>query len=195
MHTAVFESVLAKLKRGGRERLDGFALEEFSGITSSEWITLVEIFKRDNDFSALSLLLSNDDFFELLRNKIYSQDANSNDYVSALIYAHKFGAIDDAVERLIMAIDGLPHWPLGTALSYLSLVPIPEVMVGIYLKSLFGIVISGEGDPVLLLKSAGEILRVKDYIPKTSDYVNMLARLRNPDKRIRLKAISEISTL
>lgn len=193
MHTVAYENVLAKLKRGGRARLDGFFSDEFTGITPNERNELVDLFKADNDFPTLRLLLPEDEFCELLRVAIKTLDVQTNGYVSALISAYGVGAIENSIERLVNSMGGLPPWPLGTALSFLSSVTIPSKVMRNYSNALFAILSGKNTTSASMLKASNEILKVKGYVPRSVEFMDMSSRLQAKDNRVRAAALADLA--
>lgn len=192
MHTEAFTAVVAKLNRGGRERLDGFLPSEFSGITDQERSELAEVFAQDNDFQALSTLLSEAEFAELLRNCIGALERNSDGYVSALIWAGKVGAIDDALDRLVTCMCNVSTWAAGSALSFLGGLEIPADATTSYVEALVGMLNKKDATPVITLKASAELLRLKGVKAKSAEYIELSNRLQAKDRRVRGGALAEL---
>lgn len=192
MHTEPYTAVMAKLKNNGRERLDGFLPSEFYGITEDERNELERLFAQDYDFQGLSSLLSETEFRGFLRISIAALDRDSDDYVSAVIWCGKAGAMNDAICRLIAGMCNVSIWALGSALSFLSGVTMPRDAVGDYIKALVAVLNKKNVTPVLMLKASAELLRMKGFQPKSTEYIEFANRLQAKDRRVRDAALAEI---
>jgi hypothetical protein len=192
MHTEAYTAVMAKVKRGGRERLDGFLPSEFSGISNQERSELVNVFTRENDFLALSAILSKAEFSEFLRNSTEGLDRKSDGYVSALIWAGKVGAIENAPERLVACMPSVSTWAIGEALSYLSSIAIPNDVIKNYIVALVGVLKKKDAAPHVTLKASSELLRLKGIKPKSGEYIELSNRLQAKDRRVKDKALTEL---
>ena len=192
MHTETYTAVVAKLKRGGRERLDGFLSSEFFGITADERSELTSVFTKDNDFQALSVLLPEGEFAELLRNSIGSLEHDSDGYACALIWAAKVGATDDALEKLVACMESASIWAIGSALSFLGGVAIPAQMTGRYFQVLVDVLSKKVSTPAMVLKASAELLRLKGVEPRSAEYIELSNRLQAKDRREKEAALAEL---
>lgn len=195
MHTEKYKTILTKLKRGGKERLDGFLPSEFSGITADEKRELAAILAQDNDFQALSVLLLEDEFAELLRSSIETLECNSDSYVDALIWAGKVRAVDNVLDRLVTCMGHMSNWATGSAINFLSVTVIPTSLIGSYFEALAGVLNRKDTTPILALKASAEILRLKGIEPKSAEYIDFSNRLQAKDGRIKGSVLAELAAL
>lgn len=192
MSTEAYNSILAKLKRGGRERLDGFAPSDFAGVTDRERDDLLSVFKESNDFQALDSLLPKVEFANLLRNSVERLEYKSDAYVEALIWATKTGAIDDGVGKLVDCLATVSTWAAGNALSFLAGSTISSNDVDRYIDALVLVLRRRDATAPLVLKASAELLRLKGFKPRSIEYIEFSKRLLGKDGKIREQALVEL---
>lgn len=197
MHTEAYNGIKEKLNSTGREYMDGYSSQDFTGLTDAERAEIADVLKlravRGDGVSldALPHALGQKEFAAFIENLLSKPPVDDLAYAQILTAAMRYVPEHDLLRRLAELLKSGDVAARTWILNKLDISDFAEGWIDEYSKIL-GRLLFDERDRVLLISEIDFLLRIKKLMPKSAEFLIFAKRLQVPDKRERKRALSDL---
>jgi hypothetical protein len=197
MHSPSYQNLQKKLNSTGREYMEGFSSSDFEGLTSSEWIEIVNSLKlRAEKHDGVSLdglrcALKESDFLEFAKD-LLARHADAGLFSAQLLTTIiRYSIAADMWHRLIVMLKDGDEASQRWILNNLPLEGLSEQWAR-EITSVLAEQIEKESDKAMLASRVGAFLLIKKYVPRSEEFIRLARQLQEVDRRDRKRTLEEL---